>query len=100
MSCAVLSTSDAEQSSHCMGTGVGHGIISKRRRDRSVKSTTDLCEDGPESNDAAEKVNARISVNGAGDCNKNKYQTAKNTVVATSQCSETTPIACIDTAWR
>ena len=65
-------------------TAVGNGITSKRRLDTRVKSTTDLCEDGSELDDDAEKVNARISVDGAVDCNKNKCRTAKNTAVASA----------------
>ena len=75
-----------------MGNGVGKGTTSKRRHDTSVKSTTDLREDGSESDDDSKK--ARISVDIAGDFNKNKCRTAKNTAVASAQCSETTQMAC------
>ena len=70
------------------------GITSKRRHDTSVKSTRDLREDGSESDDDSEEASARISVDIAGDCNKNKCRAAKNTAVASALCSETIPMAC------
>ena len=90
----VLKTSDAAPRSHSTGNGVGNGMIRQRRLDTSVQSTTDLCTDGSETDDDAEKVKARISADGTCDWNKNKYWTAKHTSVASAPCSELTAVAC------
>ena len=55
-----------------MLSDVARPLGRRQRHDTSVKSTTDLCEDGSESDDDSLKVNARISADVAGDYTKNK----------------------------